>query len=65
VQRYIDSNNLDLLAVLLKCKQVIALIAVDCEQLVDTNYSLLCILIKVHLCVLGREVIAALKDNKR
>jgi hypothetical protein len=47
VQKYIDSNNLVLLVVLLESKQVIALIAVNCEQLVGTNYSLLCMLIKV------------------
>jgi hypothetical protein len=47
VQRYTDSNNLILLAVLLECEQVIALIAVNCKQLVGTNYSLLCMLIKV------------------
>jgi hypothetical protein len=47
VQRHVDSNNLVLLAVLLEYKQVIALIAVNCKQLVGTNYSLLCILIKV------------------
>jgi hypothetical protein len=47
VRRYIDSNNLVLLAVLLECKRVIALIAVNCEQLVGTNYSLLYMLIKV------------------
>jgi hypothetical protein len=47
VRRYIDSNNLILLTVLLECKQVMALIAVNCEQSVGTNYSLLCMLIKV------------------
>jgi hypothetical protein len=47
VQRYIDSNNLVLLVVLLECKQVVALIAINCEQLVATNYPLLYILIKV------------------
>jgi hypothetical protein len=47
VQRHIDSNNLVLLAVLLECEQVIALIAVNYKQLVGTNYSLLCMLIKV------------------
>jgi hypothetical protein len=47
VQRYVDSNNLVLLAVLLECKQVVALIAINCEQLVATNYPLLCMLIKV------------------
>jgi hypothetical protein len=47
VQRHADSNNLILLAVLLECKQVVALIAINCEQLVAANYSLLCMLIKV------------------
>jgi hypothetical protein len=47
VQRHTDSNNLILLAVLLEFKQVVALIAVNCEQLVAANYPLLCILIKV------------------
>jgi hypothetical protein len=47
VRRYIDSNNLILLIVLLECERVIALIAVNCEQLIATNYSLLYILIKV------------------
>jgi hypothetical protein len=31
VQRYIDSNNLVLLIVLLECKQVVALIAINCK----------------------------------
>jgi hypothetical protein len=47
VQRYIDSNNLVLLIVLLECKQVVALIAINCEQLVAANYPLLYMLIKV------------------
>jgi hypothetical protein len=47
VRRYTDSNNLVLLAVLLECERVVALIAINCEQLVAANYSLLCILIKV------------------
>jgi hypothetical protein len=47
VQRHADSNNLVLLAVLLECKQVVALIAVNCKQLVGANYPLLYILIKV------------------
>jgi hypothetical protein len=47
VQRHIDSNNLILLIVLLECKQVVALIAINCEQLVATNYPLLYMLIKV------------------
>jgi hypothetical protein len=47
VQRHIDSNNLILLIVLLEYKQVVALIAINCEQLVAANYPLLYILIKV------------------
>jgi hypothetical protein len=47
VQRYVDSNNLVLLTVLLECKQVIALIAINCKQLVAANYPLLYMLIKV------------------
>jgi hypothetical protein len=47
VQRHADSNNLILLTVLLECKQVIALIAINYKQLVATNYPLLCMLIKV------------------
>jgi hypothetical protein len=47
VQRYADSNNLILLAVLLECERVVALIAINCEQLVAANYPLLCMLIKV------------------
>jgi hypothetical protein len=47
VRRHTDSNNLVLLAVLLECEQVVALIAINCEQLVAANYPLLCMLIKV------------------
>jgi hypothetical protein len=47
MRRHVDSNNLILLIVLLECERVVALIAVNCEQLVATNYSLLCILVKV------------------
>jgi hypothetical protein len=47
VQRHVDSNNLILLAILLEFKQVVALIAINCKQLVAANYPLLCILIKV------------------
>jgi hypothetical protein len=47
VQKHADSNNLILFIVLLEYKQVVALIAINCEQLVATNYLLLCILIKV------------------
>jgi hypothetical protein len=47
VQRYIDSNNLILLIVLLEYKQVIALIAVNNKELISIYNSLLYILIKV------------------
>ena len=47
MRRHADSNNLVILAVSLEIKQVVALIAVNCEQLVATNYSFLCMLIKV------------------
>jgi hypothetical protein len=47
VQRYIDSNNLVLLAVLLECKQVIALIAINNKKLISAYNSSLCVLIKV------------------
>jgi hypothetical protein len=78
VQRYADSNNLILLAVLLEIKQVVALIAINNKELISAYNSPLCMLIKVAilrdcnnlvlgqilLLILGREVIAALKDNK-
>jgi hypothetical protein len=47
VQRYVDSNNLILLTVLLECERVVALIAINCKQLVAANYLLLYMLIKV------------------
>jgi hypothetical protein len=47
VQRHVDSNNLVLLAVLLECKQVIALIAVNNKELISAYNSPLCVLIKV------------------
>jgi hypothetical protein len=47
VQRHIDSNNLILLIVLLECKQVIALIAINNKELISTYNSSLCMLIKV------------------
>jgi hypothetical protein len=47
VQRHVDSNNLVLLAVLLECKQVIALIAVNNKELISAYNPLLCVLIKV------------------
>jgi hypothetical protein len=46
VRRHAESNNL-IFAVILKLQQVIALIAVNNKQLVATNYSLLCMPIKV------------------
>jgi hypothetical protein len=47
VQRHVDSNNLVLLAVLLECKQVIALIAVNNKELISAYNPPLCVLIKV------------------
>jgi hypothetical protein len=47
VERYIKSNNLILLIVLLEIKQVIALIAVNNKQLISAYNSPFCILIKV------------------
>jgi hypothetical protein len=47
VRRYIESNNLILLIVLLEIKQVIALIAVNNKQLVSIYNSSLYMLIKV------------------
>jgi hypothetical protein len=47
VQRYIDSNNLILLTVLLEIKQVVALIAVNNKELISAYNSPLCMLIKV------------------
>jgi hypothetical protein len=47
VQRYIDSNNLVLLIVLLENKQVVALVAVNNKELISTYNPPLCILIKV------------------
>jgi hypothetical protein len=44
---HIVSDNLVLLAVLLESEQVVALMAVNCEQAVGANYPLLCMLIKV------------------
>jgi hypothetical protein len=59
VQRHADSNNLVLLAILLEFKQVVALIAVNCKQLVAANYPLLCMLIKV-LQLLQAKLICSL-----
>jgi hypothetical protein len=47
VRRHADSHNLVLLAVLLECEGVIALVAINCKQLVAANYPLLCMLVKV------------------
>jgi hypothetical protein len=47
VRRHADSNNLVTLAVLLEIKRVIALIAVDNEQLIGAYSSPLYILVKV------------------
>jgi hypothetical protein len=47
VQRYIESNSLVLLIVLLECKQLVALVAVNNKQLVSAYNLPLCILIKV------------------
>jgi hypothetical protein len=47
VRRHAESNNLIIFVVILKLQQVIALIAVNNKQLVATNYSLLCMPIKV------------------
>jgi hypothetical protein len=47
VRRHVDSNNLVLLVVLLECKRVVALIAVNYEQSIAANYPLLCMLVKV------------------
>ena len=45
--RYIEGNNLILLAVLLEKKQVVALMAVDNKQTIVSNSTLLCMLVKV------------------
>jgi hypothetical protein len=47
VRRHAESNNLIIFVVILKLQQVIALIAINNKQLVATNYSLLCMPIKV------------------
>jgi hypothetical protein len=47
VRRHVDSNNLILLAVLLECKRVVALMAVDNKELMSTYNSPLYMLIKV------------------
>jgi hypothetical protein len=47
VRRYVDSNNLVLLAVLLECERVVALMAVNNKELISAYNPPLCILIKV------------------
>jgi hypothetical protein len=47
VRRYIKSNNLILLIVLLELKQVIALVAVNNKQIIVSYSPLLCISVKV------------------
>jgi hypothetical protein len=47
VRRHAESNNLIILVVLLEFKQVIALIAINNEQLICANNSPLYMLIKV------------------
>jgi hypothetical protein len=47
VRRHADSNNLVLLAVLLECKRVVALMTVNYKQSVAANHPLLCMLVKV------------------
>jgi hypothetical protein len=47
VRRYIDSNNLILLIVLLECERVVALIAINNKELISAYNSPLYILIKV------------------
>jgi hypothetical protein len=47
VRRYVDSDNLVLLVVLLECERVVALMAVDNEELMSAYNPSLCMLIKV------------------
>jgi hypothetical protein len=47
VRRHADSNHLVLLAVLLECERVVALMAVNYKQSVAANHPLLCMLVKV------------------
>jgi hypothetical protein len=47
VRRHADSNNLVLLAVLLECERVVALIAVNNKEPISAYNSSLCMLIKV------------------
>jgi hypothetical protein len=47
VRRYIESNNLVLLAVLLEFKRVIALVAINNKQTIASYSPPLCVRIKV------------------
>jgi hypothetical protein len=47
VRRHVDSNNLVLLIVLLEYERVVALIAINNEELISAYNSLLYMLIKV------------------
>jgi hypothetical protein len=47
MQKHADSNNLILFAVLLECKRVVALVAVNNKELISAYNPSLCILIKV------------------
>jgi hypothetical protein len=47
VRRHADSNDLVILIVLLEIKRVVALIAVNNEQLIGAYNSPLCMLVKV------------------
>jgi hypothetical protein len=47
VRRHVDSNNLVLFIVLLECKRVVALIAVNNKELISAYNSPLYMLIKV------------------
>jgi hypothetical protein len=47
VRRYIESNNVILLVVLLEFKRGVAIIAINYKQLVRANSALLYMLIKV------------------
>jgi hypothetical protein len=47
VQRHTYSNNLVILAVLLEVERFVALVAVNNQQLVGTNSTLLCMRVKV------------------
>jgi hypothetical protein len=47
VGRHVDSNNLVFLVVFLEFKRVVALVAINNEELVAANYPLSCMPIKV------------------